>query len=220
MLSWTISDLLIRLYCKRAAVTEKGKIDGWMEIRRVHGRERCVTAFVTGRLLQWIACHRLASAARHHRLWVLCEPLAFSRPPHFLWKRHNCSLPGFGFHLLSPCLRVAELNPPGAVSGLFLKRRSLREQPVIPDARFSVATTSLWNEGKEELEEKRRKPRSCSASVECGRTPLFAWWPAFLDPSQEALREHLDSFVSLFCGCEVWQRTRLIVDSLISLFET
>lgn len=80
MLSWTISDLLIGLYCKGAAVTEKGKIDGWMEIRRVHGCEHCVLGFVTGRLLQWIACHRLASAARHHRLWVLCEPLAFLLP--------------------------------------------------------------------------------------------------------------------------------------------
>lgn len=173
MLSWTISDLLIGLYCKRAAVTEKGKIDGWMEIRRVHGCEHCVLGFVTGRLHQWIACHRLASAARHHRLWVLCEPLAFPPPPPFpvetaqlftarFWLPSAVTLPACGWAESTWC------RP-----GLFLKRRSLREQPVISDARFSVATTSLWNEGKKELEEKQQKPRSRSASVECGRTPCL-----------------------------------------------
>lgn len=202
MLSWTISHLLIGLYCERATITEKGKIDGWMEIRRVSGCEHCVLGFVTGRLLQWIARHRPASAARHHRLWVLCEPLAFFFPPHFLGKRHDCSLPGFGLfllHLLSPacvwlswvhlvqvCAVFEKTINPSENSRSFLTRAS-----VLQPLPCEMKVRKNWRKSN-------RRPNH--VQHQSSADALFAWWPAFLGPSQEALREYLDSFVSLFCS--------------------
>lgn len=130
----------------------------------------------------------------------------FFFPPHFLGKRHDCSLPGFGFfllHLLSPaCVWLSWVHlvqvwavfektiNPSENSPSFLTRAS-----VLQPLPCEMKVRKNWRKSN-------RRPNH--VQHQSSADALFAWWPAFLDPSQEALREHLDSFVSLFCGSLLW----------------